>query len=444
MSDVFVHFSFLSETTNYIFTYDDFGNTTESKTGAYTLATYTYNSYNGKLSSMTYGNGTTVSYIYDALDRIEKILYNGTVRYEYQYTSDGKLHSVTDATNNTGYLYDYDSEDRLLGFVEYKLNEQTNVLGVKYKYNEKNQVSQVSTSLDYSYSGSNRKTVTWHEFYFYNEENNLLEQFVIDSDAVHSTYTPSSITIDYQYDDIQRASGRIYTIDGYSLFTNTVTLTYNDKNNGKRLSSQVKEYSTQIGTNPATTFTYTYDSNGNITQIVDNAGKITKYYYDDLGQLIREDNPYKNASYVYAYDNGGNRTSKKTYTYTTGTLGTATSTQSYTYGDATWGDRLTAFNGTAITYDAIGNPLSYNNGTQYSFTWADGRRLTSALRTLEDNTMRLFQFTYNDEGIRTSKSSTGIHHSYNLDGTRIVSEKWSLYASVYLYDESGSPIGMQY
>ena len=71
MSDVFVHFSFLSATTNYTFTYDNFGNTTESKAGDYTLATYTYNSYNGKLSSMTYGNGTTVSYIYDALDRIE-------------------------------------------------------------------------------------------------------------------------------------------------------------------------------------------------------------------------------------------------------------------------------------------------------------------------------------------------------------------------------------
>ena len=29
-----------------------------------------------KLSSMTYGNGTTVTYLYDALDRIDKICYN--------------------------------------------------------------------------------------------------------------------------------------------------------------------------------------------------------------------------------------------------------------------------------------------------------------------------------------------------------------------------------
>ena len=32
----------------------------------------------------------------------------------------------------------------------------------------------------------------------------------------------------------------------------------------------------------------------------------------------------------------------------------------YTYGDADWKDKLTAFNGKNITYDAIGNPLKDN------------------------------------------------------------------------------------
>ena len=196
-----------------------------------------------------------------------------------------------------------------------------------------------------------------------------------------------------------------------------------------------------MGTGTATTYTYTYDDRGNITQIVDGNDKVTRYKYDSLGQLTREDNPYTNTTYVYAYDKNGNRLSKTTYAYTTATsLGTATSTQTYTYDtESGWGDRLTAFNGTAITYDAIGNPLSYNNGNQYSFTWKDGRRLATATKGGVN-----YSFTYNDEGIRTSKTVGSVKHTYILDGTRIVSEKWGNYFIVYLYDESGSPIGMQY
>ena len=62
-------------------------------------------------------------------------------------------------------------------------------------------------------------------------------------------------------------------------------------------------------------------------------------------------------TWVYAYDLGGNILSKKAYAYTAGTQGAAVHTDTYTYGDADWKDKLTAFNGKNITYDAIGNPL---------------------------------------------------------------------------------------
>ena len=42
-----------------------------------------------------------------------------------------------------------------------------------------------------------------------------------------------------------------------------------------------------------------------------------------------------------------------------GTVSGSGTTTSYTYGDAEWGDLLTAYNGEEITYDGIGNPLSY-------------------------------------------------------------------------------------
>ena len=63
-------------------------------------------------------------------------------------------------------------------------------------------------------------------------------------------------------------------------------------------------------------YNYTYDANGNITQITDANGNILhKYYYDDLDQIIREDNSPADCSYTYTYDNAGNITSKKQYTY---------------------------------------------------------------------------------------------------------------------------------
>ena len=91
-----------------------------------------------------------------------------------------------------------------------------------------------------------------------------------------------------------------------------------------------------------------------------------------------------------------------------------------------------------ITYDTIGNPESYYNG--FYFTWEDGRRLAYATLGMDS-----YSFTYNDEGIRTSKTyNNSVTHKYTLDGSRIISEQWGNHFIAYLYDETGAPIGMQY
>lgn len=50
----------------------------------------------------------------------------------------------------------------------------------------------------------------------------------------------------------------------------------------------------------------------------------------------------------------------------------------YGYGDANWKDKMTSYDGQTITYDAIGNPLEYRDGME--FTWQNGREL-AALHT---------------------------------------------------------------
>ena len=192
-----------------------------------------------------------------------------------------------------------------------------------------------------------------------------------------------------------------------------------------------------------------YTENGNITEIANASGVIqNKYWYDDLGQLTREDNNVTGESYAYTYDNAGNILTKRIYAYSTATtLSGYTGMAVYNYNDADWGDLLTSYKpadsntAVAITYDTIGNPLSYYNG--YTFTWAKGRQLASA--TNGTNTL---SFTYNADGIRTSKTVNGVKHTYLLSGSTIMAEYWVQsgvqHVLIYLYDNTNSPVGMMY
>jgi len=141
---------------------------------------------------------------------------------------------------------------------------------------------------------------------------------------------------------------------------------------------------------------------------------------------------------TYAYDDSGNILSKKRYAYTTGDLSglTPAETINYTYGNENWGDLLTSYNGKAITYDAIGNPLTYDGWT---YTWKDGRRLATASKGT--NTL---SYKYNADGIRTSKTVNGTTTEYFLNGTQIIAQKTGDDIMWFYYDHDGKRIGLEY
>ena len=107
----------------------------------------------------------------------------------------------------------------------------------------------------------------------------------------------------------------------------------------------------------------------------------------------------------------------------------------YVYSTGTWGDLLTSYNGGSITYDSIGNPLSYYNGN--NFTW-EGRRLVGAVVG-----SKTLSFAYNDEGIRTSKTVNGVKTNYYYYGSQLLAEETNGNVTVYLYNSTGL-IGFQY
>ena len=55
----------------------------------------------------------------------------------------------------------------------------------------------------------------------------------------------------------------------------------------------------------------TYDAAGNIQTVSKSGTVYYQYAYDELGQLIREDNKDANKSYTYTYDSRGNHSGKE-------------------------------------------------------------------------------------------------------------------------------------
>ena len=180
----------------------------------------------------------------------------------------------------------------------------------------------------------------------------------------------------------------------------------------------------QILLSDGSTLSYEYDAEERITSVVDKhlvngeTNETTyEYTYDALGQLLTE-TVNGVAVNTMTYDNYGNILTKNGKTYT--------------YGDSKWKDLLTEYDGQTITYDDGGNPINYLGHT---LTWEKGRQLKS----FDDIT-----YTYNANGIRTSKTVNGVKHEYTLDGTNIVKETWDGNTLVPLYDNTESVCGITY
>ena len=243
--------------------------------------------------------------------------------------------------------------------------------------------------------------------------------------------------VQYDYDSFYRSTKTVLLNTNYSLTTAYSWRQGTDSSHTSYMPSGQTETLKNASNNTVTTtsLSYTYDSLGNIETVSEGGVQRKKYFYDSLNQLIREDNLDLNKAIVYSYDLGGNITSTSEYAYQTGSTvtGTPTKTNSYTYGDSNWKDKLTAYNGNTITYDQIGNPLSYRNG--FIFTWQKGRQLASA-----SNGSTTVSYTYNSDGYRTAKTVNGTEIKYTLEGDQVLFEQNGDVELRYFYDAAGAPI----
>ena len=373
----------------------------------------------GTLTATTYGNGAKVSSRYDDFNRVTGVVYGEETapRYEYDYNAKGQVARVRDNLLNRTTQSEYDLANRP---VRVKTSEDAkhvytgqvaydNVYGNLSEFTEKVGENRQEFGTKFGYDDENRPTLL--------------------------TYSVGATTIGQSTTTIDKLNRT--TFSAVKLGSKTFTSEYHFAAGGYGTGS-VTNLVASI-TQPGCNCGYGYDDNGNIASATLN-GKWTGYTYDALGQLVQVNDHSDTRSgasgttWKYTYDLGGNILKKERFAYadTTNPLETVT----YTYGDANWRDKLTAVNGNAIRYDAIGNPLS--DGT-WTYTWQNGRQLQKMQKSGVTA-----EFVYNADGLRVQKTVNGVATKYTLHGKNIVHMTSGADELHFFYDAQNRPAVVVY
>ena len=309
--------------------------------------------------------------------------------------------------NNVTTRYEYDLINRLTGMRTSHGQE------LSVRYDDKNRVD---------FNLSKILGVTTKTQYVYGDTS--LQQ---KPGLIYGVKVDDSQMVSYGYDDLSRLSTRTLNT------ANPFVTRYEYLEGATPNSTTALVQSVQNGDD---ILTYTYDELGNITEIYENGELSRRYTYDALGQLTRDEDWAGLFAYGYTYDNGGNILKVTVYDLTVS--GDYVDHEVvYGYGDANWKDKLTSFNGQTITYDEIGNPLSYRDGM--AFTWQHGRELASFSKAGTTAT-----YSYNDSGIRTKKVVNGVTTEYYLNGSTILTQITGDERLDFLYDDAGSLLGLKW
>lgn len=444
----------LGKTTKYF--YNDIGSKIREEFDIYKF----YYLNHGELYQVKVANTTTVSYSYstDGKHLLLSETYANDEVIRYTYNDNGDVTAQYHNSNAKPYVtYTYNADNELAE----KVNTDT---GLKYVYGENNNVSVYKTS-------DNTLVQSYSQEEFKDENANSNTEFDIDEDGnsyiisegnpadgtkITEThfgisyssfesnrslkYTIGANTVEYNYTNKFKPDGstedRIYT-DSVS-YNNAVAIsakyTYDDKDN-----NTIKKYSyKESGTENTVDFMNQYDDKGKVTALGYN-GLSQFYIYDNNDQLVRV-NSELDQSYTstYAYDARGNITSKNVYDHTTDENITASpkETTTFTYANFGWKDLLVAVNDVELTYDEIGNILSYGDK---EFTWNSGRNLESIVDGNNN-----YSYTYDENGIRTSKTVNGVKTYYNTKDGVILSQTDGTNTMYFQYDTNGTPLGFIY
>lgn len=432
--------SIMQNGTSIDFGYGAYGDNTSVSVGGNPLVTNTFEDSSHLLTQTQFANGNQVSLTYDNLDRLtKKTLGGGTAPYfAYAYDNDGNVSKIKDSATGDFTRLDYDA----MGRVTRTYDQDRNTL--YYGYNVAGQLSNHTfKSLDGTFASS----------------------FTYTDSGAPKTVTSAGRTVTYNYDSLDRQTS---TSIGFAT-PYLVSMSYLAGNGTNKTSVLVSSYANGNDWS----YAYTYDNLGNISSVVTNkwiytypAGWVidqtytTSYSYNELSELVRENDQENNRTILYSYDLGGNIRTKKQYPYSTGTPSGLVKQWTYNYANASWTDLLTSV--TTTTYSGgVGtsttDQVSYANGQAgkvtglpsqmggNALTWTWGNELSTV-----ENTSQRVSYTYNDAGIRTSKSvlnkTSGVTttSTYVLDGDKVVFETVGANKLHYSYNSAGDLVSVNF
>ena len=382
------------------------------------LVSYTYKTGNGRLKQISYANGDYMKAIYNNLGQmVSEKWYNAsdtlTAHYKYAYDCQGNIVRSVDILSQKEYNYNYE-DGRLLRSTEFGITVNTDgfvaarhlVCEQRYTYDTDGNLIRKRII-----PASGSKQVIYYENA---EGRNTVVKFAAGGNTVTSHSKNDSFGRKV-FDELQLGSG--FVSRQFLYHPGEASDEHINGNDGIMKSTPTTNLVSRIILSDGRTLSYEYDAEERITKVIDSYYGTTEYTYDALGQLLTEtvNDVVVN---TMTYDNYGNILTKNGVTYT--------------YGDSAWKDKLTVVGDETISYDAQGNPTTYLGHT---LTWEKGRQLKS----FGGNT-----YTYNANGIRTSKTVNGVKHTYLLDGTKILRETWGDNVLIPLYDNEDSVCGILY
>lgn len=408
---------------NYNFDYDSLGNNTSVSIGSQKLITNDYEPRSSKLLQSRYGNNQKVRYTYDNEDRIILKSYNDRDnrtqdRFKYDYDGSGNLGYHEDLVNKVNYRYIYDLSDRLVKIKESNGNETI------YNYDSNNNNSKTTEKVNGN---------TYITSYGYDKD-----------DKPTSITTPKGKNISHTYDKIGRVSSSTINTGSKSYTTKYTYLKGEDGSTTDKIES-IENNGNKIS--------YTYDKNGNIEIITENS-KTTKYYYNELNELIKEE--YRDSkgalekTIKYYYDGGGNILKREVYKGES-TIPTVTSTS--TPYDDNWKDKFTGLTTRSIYTDEVGNPLQWERWItdedgklsdedvpyeEWIFEWEEGRQLSKINRVATE-----IEYKYNADGIRTEKIIDGVSTKYHVVDDKVTFENNGKDKIYYTYDSDDKLVSME-
>ena len=403
----------------YGYEYDAYGNQTAVKIAGVRIEQTSYRNKDGVEDKITYATGESIRNVYDFEERLTGqylVHADGTEEKLYTNTFDnyGNVIVHEDERNGMTYHYQYDLIGRVLG------NESSDGMKLMTSYDKKNRVEQSISRLD----GKGHQIR-----YIYGDVGKQQKPGL-----GYGVELDSTERITYIYDILGRYTSKILSLPNGE--KKEIGYTYTPGAEEGTTTALVRS----VLQNGVEVF-YHYDNAGNITEVLEKTEDHTQpavhytYEYDQLNQLIREEDLFAGVMNTYEYNEGGNLLNCKKYSVRDGEQQLLAEDR-YEYQGA-WTDQMTSFNGEPITYDVMGNPLQYRGMTM---TWEKGKDL---IKLVKDG--NAVQYVYDTDGRRIQKTGPEGTTHYYLNGSAVIAQRTDDGERMdFLYDDKGNVFALEY